>query len=907
MSFKKAIGLLALGCVISILFILRGQSPQLPSMNRFQYPKDNPDESMFLVMFGDKKGIPQEWTGEAAVANGELEALRGYKFDSQDKILPPNKWSVAARAAGARRNRQPGEPAAGLMLTLLGGPAVEVRIASSLGNLAFKPSEIEFGSPRPALDGDARIVRLPVARDIGSTWWEDDYPSIAADRQGGLWVAWTGYHSDRDEVGLRHYKGGQWSNYLPVPGNYGDAWWPQTVVDEKDNPWVVWAQQDKGNWDLYAAGFDKSTDLWSDVERITNDPGVDSNPQAVMSPAGDLYVGWQGFRGKTSDILLRVRRHGAWSQAYTISHSARNNWEPSIALDSTGRAWIAWDTYRNGNYDVYLRSFKDGKVGDEIAVATSPRFDARASVVVDRKDRVWVAWEQGDFNWGKDVGHTNPAKYKGSPLGGNRELRVAVYSNGKLQAPAQQPEEAVLEGTASFQPRLFLDGNGNVGILFNRRLQANASNAKSFWEQQLMFYRTDKWTAPIPLPLSWDQPCTRGSVVAAPGGALWSVYATDNRSYSMPLRPLRSQIYAAHMTSLAAAEPVLAALPAETESPGPSHPDENRDLKAIHAYRTKADGHEVQIVRGDTHRHTVVSWDGSLNDGSILEFYRYMLDAASMDWGNVSDHQGGGTYYDYYWWINQKLTDMYYVPDAYTSLFGYERGMLYPDGHRNVVSALRTLHVLPFLRKLEFGKMRQPAEIPPGGGNMAVNDVKYLYKYLRRTDSISIPHTSGTTMGTDWRDNDPTVEPVVEIFQGARTSYEQVGAPLAARNADEAPGGFKARWLREQRLGERLPAGRDHQLRPRLHAHELRPGLRQGPLAARHRGRHQAAAHLRSNGQHHPRLQNGRALYGRRFRSGPGLTHPNPRARDKEAGGHPHHPRPEDHPLGESRHAGGHR
>src|SRR5262249_8739699 len=40
-------------------------------------------------------------------------------------------------------------------------------------------------------------------------------------------------------------------------------------------------------------------------------------------------------------------------------------------------------------------------------------------------------------------------------------------------------------------------------------------------------------------------------------------------------------------------------------------------------------------------------------------------------------------------------------------------------------------------------------------------------------------HTSATGMGTDWRDNDPEVEPLVEIYQGDRMSYEKEGAPRA--------------------------------------------------------------------------------------------------------------------------------
>jgi hypothetical protein len=34
-------------------------------------------------------------------------------------------------------------------------------------------------------------------------------------------------------------------------------------------------------------------------------------------------------------------------------------------------------------------------------------------------------------------------------------------------------------------------------------------------------------------------------------------------------------------------------------------------------------------------------------------------------------------------------------------------------------------------------------------------------------------------MGTDWRDNDPVVEPIVEIYQGDRMSYEMEEAPRA--------------------------------------------------------------------------------------------------------------------------------
>jgi hypothetical protein len=65
-----------------------------------------------------------------------------------------------------------------------------------------------------------------------------------------------------------------------------------------------------------------------------------------------------------------------------------------------------------------------------------------------------------------------------------------------------------------------------------------------------------------------------------------------------------------------------------------------------------------------------------------------------------------------------------------------------------------------------------------------------LYAYLKRFDGIVASHTSATNMGTDWRDNDPGVEPVVEIYQGDRQNYEMPDAPRSSSEGD-AIGGWR--------------------------------------------------------------------------------------------------------------------
>ena len=69
-------------------------------------------------------------------------------------------------------------------------------------------------------------------------------------------------------------------------------------------------------------------------------------------------------------------------------------------------------------------------------------------------------------------------------------------------------------------------------------------------------------------------------------------------------------------------------------------------------------------------------------------------------------------------------------------------------------------------------------------------DTQMLYRYLRRFGGLAAVHTSGTGMGTDWRDNDPELEPWVEIYQGDRQNYEMPDGPRT-NSADDSIGGWR--------------------------------------------------------------------------------------------------------------------
>jgi hypothetical protein len=157
--------------------------------------------------------------------------------------------------------------------------------------------------------------------------------------------------------------------------------------------------------------------------------------------------------------------------------------------------------------------------------------------------------------------------------------------------------------------------------------------------------------------------------------------------------------------------------------------------------------------------------------------WRYALDVAAMDWLGCGDHDNGAGR-EYTWWLTQKTTDAFRIATRFEPPFTYERSVRYPEGHRNVVFAQRGVRTLP---RLPITDRNEEVHAP---------DTQMLYRYLHHFKGVCAVHTSATSMGTDWRDNDPIVEPMVEIYQGDRQNYERPGAPRCP-TADYSIGGWE--------------------------------------------------------------------------------------------------------------------
>jgi hypothetical protein len=138
--------------------------------------------------------------------------------------------------------------------------------------------------------------------------------------------------------------------------------------------------------------------------------------------------------------------------------------------------------------------------------------------------------------------------------------------------------------------------------------------------------------------------------------------------------------------------------------------------------------------------------------------------------------------------------DLFTIEGRFAPLYGYERSRGYPSGHRNLMFAKRGVPIV---------KMREDET----EHNDSVG-VEHVYRNAREHGGIVMSHTSATGAGTDWRDNDPEVETLVEVYQGYRRNYEHEGAPRSSEAGARPAGYVWKAWEKGLRLG--LQSSSDH-------------------------------------------------------------------------------------------------
>ncbi len=768
-------------------------------------------QDWFHITLGVTDRQPAGWSGSIEVDGGRVVSLAPWRFDKDDRIEPQrHTWKCATRRAAVLNPKDwyvgaihvvpkdmtppPGAMIANGLYAAVEGASM-VRVHTEQGSFQFQPAAVRFGEPERFLDGRVELRRVPAAANLtASSGLEDDYPSTAVDSTGAAWVAWVGYKSEKETLFVARADGSE-----KRAAAEGEFFRPALAADASGGLHVAVSVNTGATWRIGVVS--RRGGAWGDIE-IVSGGGPDISPRAAVDSKGRLWVVWQAYRQGRTRILARMRDGGGWQREIAVSENTHNAWEPSLAAGDAGRIHFAWDAYDGGDYNIWYRAHDGAQLLAVMRITTSPRLEAHASIACDRAGRPWIAYDEAGANWGKDTGFLVPKNNGATMLYDGRRLRLVVVD------PSGPRDVEMPEGFLE-QPQLAADTQGSLWLLarhretkmhevFSPSLGRMRMQQYSFWGYAAAHLAGGRWSPLVALPHSWGRNDLRASIAAAPGGRAALAWTGDGRVFSTPYPNRKSNVYSGEISGAIPAAPPLPPYRAPAATVNPVHPRESEQVARLQSARIASGGRQLRVFRGDMHRHTDLSFDGDL-DGSLWDFYRYTIDAAAFDYSAVTEHNAGDDN-EYFWWLIQKSNELFHNPGRFAPLFAYERSLRFPNGHRNLVWARRGVRSLA----------RSPAEEEGKEG------AARLYEYLRRTGGLAMSHTSATLMGTDWRDNDKDLEPLVEIYQGDRTSYEHEGAPRAARGAEPftQPGGYRAEgfvwnaWAKGYKLG--VQASSDH-------------------------------------------------------------------------------------------------
>jgi hypothetical protein len=802
-TWRRLLALSATGTVLAVAVVLAVQPPQPPVWT-------------FRVLLGVNDQKPTDWSGKVEAVGGEVVAIEGWHFEEKDKVLGTSGWQCRTHdyvafgqrapvqlANGKPRTKQQKQPWPNGVIITIKGHAPTLKLKLGQGDVAVDASLIPIGQPLTILGGRVVVERMPetvavrpAARLPTEGAVQDDYPAFWVHyKSGKQYLAWLAYHQGKDRVLLAERDGpdGPWSESREISGA-GYHFRVALATTHGGKLWIVWSQMIDNNWDLYARPYQDGK--LGETIRLTDDPGPDIWHRMTTDNNGRAWLVWQGFRKGRSHIFARCVEGDAWHQPIRVSSDGidagplGNCWDPAIAADPTAdRVWIGWDQYLKNTYQVHVTALEGGPNPRRMAIVRpepSPLFQAHVSLAVDGEGLVWAAWDESGPQWGKDTGFLFGGQDRDdtSRLYSSRSIRIKVLDqprSGKTDEGIllrtgrawREPKADFLTSLPEFMreynelPQLQPDSDGRMWLAFRHRScrfpREDGWAAQGRWDLFATASCGDKWTPPTELPHSGGRLDMRTSSQRDGAGNVYFAFASDNRGWLPPAMLPRNHAVAVsrfHDAPPARRVELNAVLHGYQHFPE-CHPQEASQVARIRKHHIDAGGKTYHIYRGDLHRHTDLSGDG-MGDGSIMDLHRYGLDAAALDFVMVTDHNMGQDN-EYCWWQTQQANDLYTVPGAFISMYGYERSVPYPQGHRNVIWTRRGHRTLPLPKPIK--KALQ-------------GDTARLYEYLRSTDGICTLHTSATSQGTDWEDTqDPALEPFVELFQGYHTSYEAPDAP----------------------------------------------------------------------------------------------------------------------------------
>jgi hypothetical protein len=317
--------------------------------------------------------------------------------------------------------------------------------ASDMAHNAMIPVSYQFKTEMRSFGQNKKVAS-------GSDTLAKDSPSTVADSAGNIWITWeTGPEGSSRDIYVGKLASGadNFDSSIRLTESSFDQCNPAIAVGTDDKLYVVWQDNRRGNWDIYASvsadgiawstgtlvvdsnnnevnpaiAVDKSSSnrayvVWQDdrngnqdiyiaassnsfltaaVSQITSNSSDQIEPAIAVGPSNTVYVIWTDTRSGSSDIYGAASNYGSWTNV-PIVNNASNQTKPAIAVESTeAKLHILWVDGRSGNQDIYYAT-SDGLPGSPLSGSsiiddTSAAKQSEPVIITNGSSKVFACWQ----------------------------------------------------------------------------------------------------------------------------------------------------------------------------------------------------------------------------------------------------------------------------------------------------------------------------------------------------------------------------------------------------------------------------------------------------------------------------------------------------------------------------------
>ena len=588
----------------------------------------------------------------------------------------------------------------------------------------------------------------------------EDFPSIACDKQGVVWLALLDRPLPRRRISVYRIEAGKRVKVCSIepPGLTGLG--APSIAALGSGCVVTFAAEQNDRWRIAATRVTSKT-VKPAIRYLDGGGNANISPAAVLA-GNRVWVLWVCNSGKARSINACWVSHDGTGKPQRLSDAGANSYNPAVVARADGTLFAAWDSFRNSSADIYGAEYRDGKWSPERRLTSGARIE-RHPALAAFGGQVWMAWQAQSY---KAMKINNP---------GDQRVAVARIDGKKPAAPLGLFEKVSTRQARLLRPQIGVDGKGRLWLLARRSGGKHAG-----WQPMAWCYSGKQWAGPYPLMRQqgrWRPIAT----VDTPRGPVAAVQFDDINSRQGVGADWRSGVAAVALPtkSLPAATP-LQTEPLKMPETDFALAEKTALINADFPRQTwKHNSAQLKLYWGDFHDHTDLSICARATNPPGHDLFANVRDIERLDFAALTDH--GYNLDRPQWAYNGEQTRANHDPGRFVAFLGQEwTSKKNPPAGGAAVgpkTPLRYGH-----RNLIFLDPHHKRFYDAMDGDI---NPRQLWDQLQasRTEFITIPHQLADWQHkgrgnppTDWSFTHEHLQPVAEIFQ-ARQSYEYLGCP----------------------------------------------------------------------------------------------------------------------------------